>query len=146
MKAFWIKVIDLAVILLVLFMYQSSARSRAAMKASIDELREQLVQKEQAEEADEDDQPLYADGTYEGTGTGYAGDIKVQVVVEGGMITSVEITESDDDPEYFDMASGLTDEIIDGQTTDGVDTVSGATFSSRGILDAVDDALKGAEK
>ena len=44
------------------------------------------------------------------------------------------------------MAKELTDIRIDGQTTEGVDTISGATFSSRGILDAVGEALKGAEK
>ena len=146
MKAFWIKVIDLAVICLILFMYQTSAISKEGLRAQISAMREQLVQEGAVASDDEEDEFLYKDGTYEGTGTGYAGDITVQVIVEGGRIGSIEITETSDDPAYFNMAKELTDTVIEGQTTEDVDTVTGATFSSRGILDAIDDALKGAEK
>ena len=144
MKAFWLKVINIAVICLILFVYQSAVRSNMKLEGSISTLREQLMQ--EGAEAPEAEEALYKDGTYEGTGTGYAGDIKVQVIVENGVISSIEITETSDDPAYLNMAKELTDIIIDGQTTEGVDTISGATFSSRGILDAVGEALKGAEK
>ncbi len=81
------------------------------------------------------------DGVYEGTGEGYGGSVTVSVTISGGKISNIDIISAkDEDPEYFSMAVGLTDKIISGQTTD-VDTVSGATFSSYGIIDAVNDAL-----
>ncbi len=144
MKAFWLKVINIAVICLILFVYQSAVRSNMKLDRSISSIREQILQEDAA--APEAEEALYKDGTYEGTGTGYAGDIKVQVIIENGVISSIEITETSDDPAYLNMAKELTDIIIDGQTAEGVDTISGATFSSRGILDAVGEALKGAEK
>lgn len=146
MKAFWLKVINIAVICLILFVYQSAVRSNMKLDRSISTLKEQLLQEDAEAVEDEAGGSLYKDGTYEGTGTGYAGDIKVQVIVKNGVISSIEITETSDDPAYLNMAKELTDIIIDGQTTEGVDTISGATFSSRGILDAVGEALKGAEK
>ncbi|MFR7670946.1 MAG: FMN-binding protein [Collinsella sp.] len=45
------------------------------------------------------------------------------------------------DPAYFAQAEGLTQTICDAQGTN-VDTVSGATFSSAGILNAVNAALE----
>ena len=139
MRAFWIKVITIAVIAVVLFMYQTSANSNARLNKVIEDLKAKIEeQKAQASAG------RYKDGTYEGTGTGYRGEIKVRVTVSGGQITDVEITESGDDPAYFELASGITGDIVEKQGTDGVDTASGATFSSKGILEGVDNALKGA--
>lgn len=45
-----------------------------------------------------------------------------------------------EDAAYFEAAQGVIDEILEMQSTD-VDVVSGATFSSNGILGAVEDAL-----
>jgi hypothetical protein len=55
MKAFWIKVIDLAVICLILFMYQTSAKSKEGLKAQISAMREQLVQEGTVASDDEED-------------------------------------------------------------------------------------------
>ena len=84
----------------------------------------------------------YTDGVYEGTGTGYAGDVKVKVTVENGQITAVEIVSSKDDAAFFNRAKKLTETIVQKQTWD-VDSVSGATYSSRGIREAVKNALTG---
>ena len=40
----------------------------------------------------------------------------------------------------------LENEIIQNQSVDGIDTVSGATYSSKGIINAMKDILKQAEK
>lgn len=85
----------------------------------------------------------YIDGTYYGTGKGFAGDIKVRVVVQGGKITDISIEETKDGAEYIAAASALLKNIIDGQNPE-VDAVSGATFSSKGLIAAVKDALKSA--
>ncbi|MCI5910389.1 MAG: FMN-binding protein, partial [Oscillospiraceae bacterium] len=82
----------------------------------------------------------YADGTFEGTGEGYKGDVTVSVTISEHKIKSVNIVKNSDDKEYFSKASALCDSIVKMQSTD-IDTVSGATYSSYGILDAVSDAL-----
>ena len=86
-----------------------------------------------------------ADGTYNGIGEGYAGEIEVEVTVEGGEITSVEILEHNESDGISETAiNELPNQIVETQTYD-VDTVSGATNSSEGILGAVKDALADAE-
>ena len=84
----------------------------------------------------------YKDGTYIGTGTGFAGGTtKISVTITDGKIAKIETLSDGDDPQYFNRASGtITKEIISKQST-AVDTVSGATFSSKGIISAVKDAL-----
>lgn len=82
------------------------------------------------------------DGVYKGTGTGYAGDITVSVLIKDKQIVSIDILSSSDDAAFFTRAKAVIDKIIEGQTLD-VDTVSGATFSSRGIISAVKNALTG---
>lgn len=82
------------------------------------------------------------DGVYKGTGTGYAGDITVSVLIKDKQIVSIDILSFSDDAAFFTRAKAVIDKIIEGQTLD-VDTVSGATFSSRGIISAVKNALTG---
>ena len=83
----------------------------------------------------------YPDGVYTGTGTGYRGTTQVQVTVEEGRITDITVLSYDDDRQYFSRAqSSLIADILHAQSVD-VSTVSGATFSSNGILEAVADAL-----
>lgn len=85
-----------------------------------------------------------SDGTYYGTGTGFAGRIKVAVTVKDKQITAIEIVENEaDDDAFFSRAKGVIDKIISGQTLE-VDVVSGATYSSNGIISAVKNALTGA--
>lgn len=81
------------------------------------------------------------DGTFTGVGSGYAGDVELEVIVDGGRITSIETVSHSDTRRIFDSAWGtLRDAIIDRQSTD-VDSVSGATGSSNGIIEAVNNAL-----
>ena len=82
------------------------------------------------------------DGVYKGTGTGYAGDITVDVQIKDKQIVAIDILSSSDDAAFFKRAQAVIDKIIEGQTLD-VDTVSGATYSSRGIISAVKNALTG---
>ena len=84
----------------------------------------------------------FEDGVYTGQGTGYGGITEVEVTVENGSITKIEVLSNHDDQTFFNRALTLIDTIIDEQSYD-VDTVSGATYSSRGILEAVKNALTG---
>ena len=85
----------------------------------------------------------YKDGTYYGSGTGFSGRIRVKVVISDGKITSIEVVESSDDASYFNRAKNVIARILKQQSTN-VDIVSGASYSSVGIISAVRDALKGA--
>ena len=83
----------------------------------------------------------YSDGVYKGSGEGFRGDIDVTVTVENGIISDINIDSYKDDKEFFQKAkSGVISAIIKSQSTD-VDAVSGATFSSNGIIEAVKNAL-----
>lgn len=83
----------------------------------------------------------FTDGTYTGSGQGYRGTVNVSVKVSDGKITSITIESYKDDEQFFSRAkSTIINEIISEQSID-VDTVTGATFSSNGIISAVANAL-----
>ena len=83
----------------------------------------------------------YKDGTYQGSGTGFGGTVTVQVTVADGKITGIDILDaSGETPSYFASARGVVSKILAGQTPN-VDAVSGATYSSNGIIQAVQNAL-----
>lgn len=83
----------------------------------------------------------YKDGVYTGTGEGFLGKIEVQVTVEDGYLSDITVLSFQDDQSFFQKAqSAVIQAILTEQTTD-VSAVSGATFSSKGIMDAVADAL-----
>ncbi len=88
---------------------------------------------------------VYKDGTYTGEADGYGGTIQVEVTLASDEITSINVVSAPgEDSAYLSQAESVINSIISAQSTD-VDTVSGATFSSTGILNAVDDALGKAE-
>lgn len=87
----------------------------------------------------------YKDGTYTGSGTGFRGTVKVSVTIKNGKISSIKILSNKDDAAYFSRAkSGVIASILKKQSTN-VDTVSGATYSSNGIIKAVRNALSKAK-
>ncbi len=101
---------------------------------------------EESEETSSDDSDnFYKNGTYEGSGTGYGGTITVQVTLEDDTITAVSVVSAPgEDSAYLSQGENVISSILSEQSTD-VDTISGATFSSTGILEAVNDALSKAE-
>lgn len=83
----------------------------------------------------------YQDGVYTGSGSGYKGQTSVQVTVKNGYITDVTILSTGDDAQFFSQAkSTVLSEILSQQSAQ-VSAVTGATFSSNGIMSAVADAL-----
>ena len=77
------------------------------------------------------------DGVYTGTGAGYGGTMTVKMTVSGGRITAVEVVSHSETNAYFNRAKKLIDTVLERQDTQGVDTVSGATKSSNGLLTAI---------
>ena len=138
MKNFIIRAGSLTVIVLMLFGYNEVLNVRAKdeqiakLQASLDEDAANTGQSPNS----------YTDGTYEGEGTGFGGPIDVKVTIEKGQIKDVEIISAEnEDGTYLETAKGIIPEILDAQTPE-VDVLSGATFSSTGIKDAVADALQ----
>ena len=88
----------------------------------------------------------YKEGIYYGTAEGYSGDVTVAVVIQEHTIKAILVTETSDDEAFFYRAMDVVKKVIRTQKTDDVDTVSGATYSSKGLLNAIKNALKQAEK
>ena len=86
----------------------------------------------------------FTDGTYQGSAAGYHGNTSVSVMVANGYISTIDVLSTGDDPEFFNQAkASIVPAILSAQSV-GVDTVSGATFSSNGLIGAVKDALSSA--
>ena len=85
----------------------------------------------------------YADGVYVGSSRGYGGTVRVQVTMESGSITEVEILDtSHETKQFLRRAKRLLTTVVETQSWE-VDAVSEATYTSRGILGAVQNALTG---
>ena len=82
-----------------------------------------------------------ADGTYTGSAEGFNGPVTVAVTVKDKKITDVVVKGHTDTPSFFNRAkAGVVPAILKKQSAD-VDVVSGATYSSNGIKNAVRNAL-----
>ena len=84
------------------------------------------------------------DGQFTGIAQGFSGPITVRVTITNGLISGVEIISHSDDAPYFAKAMAVISRIL-GKPGKTVDTVSQATYSSRGIIGAVNNALSKAE-
>ena len=83
----------------------------------------------------------FQNGIYTGTGEGYRGKVTVTVKVADGKITELVLDDYADDKSYMERAKNrIFQEMISRQNTD-VDAVSGATYSSNGLIEAVNKAL-----
>lgn len=159
-KCFIGRFLRLAIICGILLCYQSQMSGKQAealvqekeaklqqADARLDSLTEQLdemlMKYANEEEATEPEtRSGYRDGAYTGEGTGFGGKIRTEVIIKDGEITEVNIVSAEkEDSSYLEMAKGVVQSILKTQKTD-VDTVTGATFSSKGILDSVKQALE----
>jgi uncharacterized protein with FMN-binding domain len=85
--------------------------------------------------------PEPADSVYEGSAAGYRGMIRVQVRMEAGAITEIIILDSAEDQNVGGAAMEELAEYITMYNTTSIDTISGATESSKGFLSAVENAI-----
>lgn len=88
-----------------------------------------------------DESGTYKDGTFTGSASGYHGVVKVSVTIKKNKIKSIKVLEDHDDAAYFNRAKGTLLPLIVKKQSTNVDAVSGATFSSNGIIKAVRNAL-----
>lgn len=151
MKTFWVRAVNLVLIAALLIGYNTVLTLRdkddqiARLTADLESanLYKQAALQMQDGATGES---AYADGTWKGEAQGFGGLIQVEVTVDGGSITDISIVSADkEDGVYLSMAEDIIPTIIDAQSAD-VDTISGATFSSTGIKNAVSQALEEAAK
>lgn len=141
---FLLRAANLLLILAVLWQYQQVAVVRAAAAAErqqeIDEVEAynaSILQAEQEAEAE----PGLRDGAYEGSAFGFGDLITVSVTIQGGRMTDISVLDaSGEDRPYYNQSLPLLDQMLSSQSTE-VDTVSGATLTSEGLIGAVADAL-----
>ncbi len=171
MNRFWLKTLDLLLLIFLLLAYNNVLEKRS-QEETIQQLQAQMQvaaldkqqndsgeQQSEATEAKateaektteqvsvtETVQSIYQDGEYEGSAKGFGGIITVKVTVQQDLITDIAILSADkEDRAYLEMASTIVTKILEAQTVQ-VDTVSGATYSSTGIKNAVADALEQAK-
>lgn len=85
---------------------------------------------------------LFTPGTYTGVGAGKNGDITVEVTFSAEKIERITVVSHSETPSLSDAAiANIPTQIVESQSL-GVDAVSGATYTSNGIVEAVADAVK----
>ena len=128
----------------VLFALPRTVPVLAAVPEKLTTVVEQPVEATSSE-AEEETLPKlpYADGVYVGSSRGYGGAVRVQVTMENGSITEVEILDaSHETRQFLRRAKRLLTTVVEAQSWE-MDAVSEATYTSRGILGAVQNALTG---
>lgn len=146
-KNFLLRAVNLLLILGVLWQYQNVAVARAdavsARNAEIAEVESYNASiLAAASEAAEEPESGYRDGTYEGSAYGFGDLITVSVTIENGKVTDISVLDaSGEDKPYYNQSLPVLDKILSSQSTEGIDTVSGATLTSEGLIGAVADAL-----
>ena len=142
-KNFFLRAVNLLLILGVLWQYQQVALLRAAAVSQ----RKQEIAEVEAYNASvlqaqaEQTQSGYRDGTYEGSAFGFGDVIRVSVTIRDGKMTDIAVLDaSGEDKPYYKQALPLLDEMLEVQSAE-VDTVSGATLTAEGLIGAVEDAL-----
>lgn len=146
MKTFWIKTVNLLLIIFIIICYNNVILEREKddeINKLNAEIRSTDYKYEQLKDAGENQSDsTYKDGSYDGSAKGFGGNIDVMVTVSDGKITGVDIVSANgEDGAYLSEAENIIDYIIQNNSAD-VDTISGATFSSTGIKNAVNKALE----
>lgn len=146
-RDFILRAVNLVLIFGVLWQYQNTALLRADAVAQrqkeIKEVEAWNASVLQAQQEAEEEKPTGPkDGTYEGSAYGFGDLITVSVTLKDGKMTDISVLSADgEDKPYYKQAVSVLNEMLNAQSTE-VDTVSGATLTADGLIDAVADALR----
>lgn len=124
---------------------QAATTKRNDAKVVVMEFEEEISEEKPADSEAPDKNTVHNDGVYEGIGKGYHGDIKVKVTIENGKIKTVEVLEQSETETIYKAAEKPVLDAIVENNSYAVDAVTGSTKSSKGIMSAVEDALKEAK-
>ena len=145
-RDFILRAVNLVLIFGVLWQYQNTALLRADAVAQrqreIKEVEAWNTSVLQAQQEAEEEKPTGPkNGTYEGSAYGFGDLITVSVTLKDGKMTDISVLRADgEDKPYYKQAVSVLNEMLNAQSTE-VDTVSGATLTADGLIDAVADAL-----
>lgn len=148
-RNFILRTVNLVLIIGVLWQYQNTALLRVAAVAQrqqeikeVESWNTSVLQAQQAAQKAEEEKPTGPkDGTYEGSAYGFGDLITVSVTLKDGKMTDISVLSADgEDKPYYKQAVSVLNEMLEAQSTE-VDTVSGATLTADGLIDAVADAL-----
>lgn len=134
-RLFIVKLCNVALVVALVAGFSLWANQTAAADAAV---QEQITAAERAANRG----PFATDGTFTGSAQGYGGLVTMQVVIKDGYIDDVQVLSApNEDAPYLEQAVALLDVIKEEQTVN-VDTVSGCTYSSVGILNGTKEALE----
>ncbi|MCD8218903.1 MAG: FMN-binding protein [Ruminococcus sp.] len=162
MHTFWVKVLSCVLVVTAIFGYSSVVQSRQQSE-QIAQLELDLEQQKQIADAAQsalaaaatatdvtetvtetvagEPSSLYHDGVYTGEAEEFGGTITVEAEIADGELIRLDVVSADqEDAAYLEAAMAVTDAMLEAQSAD-VDTVSGATYSSNGIIQAAAQAL-----
>ena len=129
----------------------TNEKKEKATEAVTDTAKEEATEAENTDEQPEGNEQeeapqqnyRFKNGTFEGTGEGYNGKVHVSITIENDTITAMSASADDDDPDFFDDAKNkVIPQIKSSLSADGIDACSGATYSSKGIIEAARKALE----
>lgn len=134
-RIFLVKLINAGLVVCLVVGFSLWAQQTAEADAAVEQ---QMQEAQRAQSAG-----AYAtDGVFTGSAQGYGGPITMQVTIENGYIADVTLVSApNEDAPYLEQAVKLIPNIVDAQTSN-VDTVSGATYSSVGIINGTMEALQ----
>ena len=124
---------------------EAASTTRSEAKVVVKEFEDNTKPSEGNETEQPAENEIYKDGTYEGRGEGHNGPIKVKVTVAGEKITAIEVLEQVETEVIYKAAEQPVIQAMIEANSVTVDTITGATKSSEGIMEAVQDALKAAK-
>lgn len=149
MQGLFIKTVSLATVVCMLAGYNAVLKNRekedefAKLCAQVAALEEFIQSSQETQETES--AGVYTDGEWDGEAQGFGGSITVKVKVQKGRLTEIELLSAKkEDAAYLSMAKEIIPAMLQKQSAD-VDTITGATFSSAGIKNAVAQALEKAE-
>lgn len=91
-----------------------------------------------------DSETIYKDGIYTNQAYGYHSDILIEVVVEGGKISEINILSHEEPKILADIVFEKLPRKMIRKNSYKVDIISGATYTSKSLIEAVGKALEDA--
>jgi uncharacterized protein with FMN-binding domain len=88
----------------------------------------------------------YKDGVYYNEAYGYYSDIKVKVIVKNGRLSEIEVISHEEPKILADVVFEKLPPKMIKKNTAYVDGISGATYTSKSLIEAVGKALEQAEE
>ena len=155
MRIFLLKCLNICLIIVCLCCYQDRAiqwqsdkEKQEEQQAAAEKAWEQYYLAREGNETETSGKAQdskYQDGVYQDSGDGFGGKIVVEITVKEDRLEGMRVVSADGETkEYLERAENLMDTVIEKQSLQ-VDAISGATYSSNGILDAVEAALQKAQ-